>query len=72
MQTYEGGYLSAPIDAARYAMLRLADRKAEVFGGMFLTVRHQLIQYREMFYGTIDHHYAEPTPAEFAEVIRLR
>lgn len=48
------GLIAGPRDAAKYLVLKLADRKAEVFAVMFLTVRHQLIEYREMFFGTID------------------
>lgn len=49
-----GVLIAGPSDAATYFVLRLAARKAECFAVMFLTVRHQLIEYREMFFGTID------------------
>lgn len=46
--------LAGPADAARYAMLKLSTREAEVFGALFLNTRHRVIEFREMFYGTID------------------
>ena len=41
-------------DAANYLKLKLADRKAEVFAVLFLTTRNAVIEYREMFLGTVD------------------
>ena len=35
-------------------MARLRDRKHEVFAALFLTNRHQVIAYEEMFRGTLD------------------
>ena len=49
-----GVAIGSPADASNFLILKLADRKAEVFAGMFLTNRHRLIEYREMFQGTID------------------
>ncbi len=61
MQVLEGRLRKAagpafkrPDDAAAFAKLRLATRKAEVFAVMLLDSRHRLIEYREMFFGTID------------------
>jgi len=48
------GYLSSPADAAHYAVLKTANRKSEVFAVLLLNTRHQLIEYRELFQGTID------------------
>lgn len=42
------------LDAARYAMLKLGDRRSEAFAVLFLNTRHQLIEWRELFQGTID------------------
>jgi DNA repair protein RadC len=50
----EGGFIARPSDAANFAILKLAARKAEVFALMLLDTRHNLIAFREMFYGTID------------------
>lgn len=48
------GVIRSPQDANNYLTLKLADRKSEVFAVMFLDNRHQIIEYREMFFGTID------------------
>lgn len=48
------GSISSPQDARNYVSLKLADRKQEVFAIMFLNNRHQIIEFREMFHGTID------------------
>lgn len=48
------GSISSPQDARNYVSLKLADRKQEVFAIMFLNTRHQIIEFREMFHGTID------------------
>ncbi|MEO8466222.1 MAG: DNA repair protein RadC [Gammaproteobacteria bacterium] len=48
------GFVHAPFEAHQLAILKLADRKAEVFAVLFLNTRHQLIEFREMFHGTID------------------
>jgi len=34
--------------------LKLCDKEREVFSVMFLTTRHTLIAYEELFFGTID------------------
>jgi len=42
-------------DAVRsYLRLRLTTHMAEVFAVLFMDNRHRLIEYREMFFGTID------------------
>lgn len=48
------GFVRSPVEAHQFAILKIADRKAEVFAVMFLNTRHQLIEFREMFHGTID------------------
>ena len=40
--------------AKDYFKLKLADRKNEVFAIIFLTNRHVLIAYEEMFFGTVN------------------
>lgn len=40
--------------AKQYVTLNLAQREREVFGGLFLDTRHQLIEYTELFYGTLN------------------
>ena len=47
-------------DAANYLKLKLADRKAEIFAILFLTTRHAVIEYREMFLGTVDRTSVHP------------
>ena len=37
-----------------FLRLKLADKEHEIFAVMFLTNQHQLIEYEEMFRGTID------------------
>ena len=49
-----GDALADP-DAVRfYLTSRLRDRHSEVFACIFLDNRHRVIQYEELFYGTID------------------
>jgi DNA repair protein RadC len=47
-------YLTSPSTVRDYLRLRLAEREAEVFCVMFLTNRHRVIAFEEMFQGTID------------------
>lgn len=49
-----GRALGSPNDTRAYLRLKLADRKAEVFGGFLLNNRHQVIEAVEFFQGTID------------------
>lgn len=46
--------VTSPTDVKRYLQLQLAEREQEVFSAMFLDTRHRLIEFREMFYGSID------------------
>ncbi len=43
-----------PRTVKRYLSTRLRDRQREVFACLFLDTRHRLIQYEELFFGTID------------------
>jgi len=43
-----------PTTVKRYLSTRLRDRQREVFACLFLDTRHRLIQYEELFFGTID------------------
>lgn len=49
-----GRALSSPEQTRAFLRLRLADRKHEVFGAVFLDNRNRVIQVEEMFRGTID------------------
>ena len=41
-------------DTREYLCLKLASRKNELFGGLFLDNRHRIIEVAELFQGTID------------------
>lgn len=43
-----------PSDVKAYLRLRLEEREREIFAVMFFDHRHQLITYKELFFGTID------------------
>lgn len=45
---------TAPEVAQRFCREKLAGRDSEVFAVLFLDTRHRMIEYREMFFGTID------------------
>jgi DNA repair protein RadC len=49
-----GNYLTSPDSSKDYIKLKLAECQHEIFGVMFLTNRHQIIDFEEMFRGTID------------------
>ena len=49
-----GRALTSPNDTRAYLCLKLAERKAEVFGSFFLDNRHRVIETVELFQGTID------------------
>lgn len=53
-QHQPGEALSSPEQTRRYLRIRLADRKNEVFGCLFLDNRHRIIEVSELFQGTID------------------
>ena len=46
--------LSAPAKTREFLRLQLATREHEVFAALFLDNRHRLIEYVELFRGTID------------------
>lgn len=49
-----GDPLQSPADTRRFLASRLGTYPHEVFAGLFLDNRHRVIQYRELFRGTID------------------
>ncbi len=49
-----GEALCSPDETRRYLRMRLAERKNEVFGCLFLDNRHRIIEVVELFQGTID------------------
>lgn len=49
-----GELLQSPTQTRDYLRLRLVDRKAEIFGCLFLDNRHRVIETVELFQGTID------------------
>jgi DNA repair protein RadC len=51
---HPGVCLSAPAQTREYLVIKLRDRPAEVFCALFLDNRHRLIEFRELFQGTID------------------
>jgi len=54
LRTTDDVHLTSPEDTRRFLRLKLAEREAEVFCVMFLTNRHKVIAFEEMFFGTID------------------
>tara|TARA_R110002111_G_scaffold68955_7_gene111685 strand:- start:183 stop:938 length:756 start_codon:yes stop_codon:yes gene_type:complete len=50
----QGDPLRSPEDTRRFLSSRLGTYPHEVFAGLFLDNRHRVIQYRELFRGTID------------------
>lgn len=54
-EQHRPGYaLGSPEETRRYLRVRLAERKNEVFGCLFLDNRHRIIEVTELFQGTID------------------
>jgi len=49
-----GDVLSSPEQVRHYLSMQLAGLEHEVFSGLFLDRRHRVIEYRELFRGTID------------------
>ncbi|EKS7203490.1 DNA repair protein RadC [Enterobacter asburiae] len=45
--------LGSPKETESYLALQLGDREQEVFAVIFLDNRNQVLQYKEMFYGSI-------------------
>lgn len=50
----QGDPLRSPEDTRRFLTSRLSTYPHEVFAGLFLDNRHRVIQYQELFRGTID------------------
>lgn len=50
----QGDPLRSPEDTRRFLTSRLGTYPHEVFAGLFLDNRHRVLQYRELFRGTID------------------
>lgn len=46
--------LSNPADARHYLQMRLRDQHREVFACLYLDNRHRVLEYEELFFGTID------------------
>ncbi len=51
---YRGRTLKSPDDTQAYLRLRLADKRAELFGCLYLDNRHRVLELCELFHGTID------------------
>ena len=49
-----GPLFSQPDEVATYLGLKLADRKSEVFSVLFMDNRQRMIEFREMFLGTVN------------------
>jgi DNA repair protein RadC len=54
LRTTDDVHVTSPEDTRRFLRLQLAEREAEVFCVLFLTNRHRVIAFEEMFRGTID------------------
>lgn len=66
----KGDVLEDP-DAVRFFLAaKLRDRKSEVFAAVFLDNRHRVIEYKELFFGTIDGASVHPREV-VREAIRL-
>ncbi len=55
-----GDALHGAADTRRYLMARLRHHAHEVFACLFLDNRHRVIQYEELFFGTIDNAAVHP------------
>ena len=65
-----GASFSSPAAVKEYLRAKLAGFEHEVFAVLFMDTQHRLIEYREMFHGTIDS--AEVHPREVVkEALRL-
>lgn len=58
--------IGCPEDAAQLLRLKLATREREVFAMLLLDAQHRLMEYREIFSGTLDHAVVYPR-----EIVRL-
>ncbi len=50
----QGDVLASPTDVRNYLKLTLSGRECEYFGIVFLDNRHRVIEFEEMFRGTVD------------------
>lgn len=55
-----GDAIQSVTDTRRYFMARLRHHRHEVFACLFLDNKHRVIQYEELFYGTIDSSSVHP------------
>lgn len=55
-----GDVISNPADTRRYLMARMRHHAHEVFSCLFLDNKHRVIQYEELFFGTIDSSSVHP------------
>lgn len=62
--------ISSSTDASKYAWLKLAQREREVFAVMLLDNKGKLIEYRELFQGTLNR--SAVFPREVARIALLR
>ena len=55
LDRFQSGFkISGPACAEEYVQTMLSDREHEIFAVLFLDNRHQVIDYQEMFRGTVD------------------
>lgn len=64
--TYEYNTFSSPEDTKNYLRLKLGEQEREIFSVLYLSNRHQLISYEELFLGTID-----GTTIHVREIVKL-
>jgi DNA repair protein RadC len=65
-----GSVLSSPRDVKDFLIARLSDLQHEIFGLLLLTTRHTLIDFVELFRGTIDG--ASVHPREVVKLVLAR
>ncbi len=46
--------VTSPTAVMQFLQLQLAGKEQEIFSAMFLDTRHRLIEFKKMFFGTID------------------
>ncbi|QKJ51399.1 hypothetical protein G9396_13235 [Providencia rettgeri] len=55
MQLYHTEQLTSPRDTYDFLAVQLGDKEQEVFSVIYLNAQNQVIQYVEMFNGTVNH-----------------
>jgi DNA repair protein RadC len=65
-----GSVLSSPSTVKNFLVTRLADLEHEIFGMLLLTTRHHLIDFVELFRGTLDG--ANVAPREVVKLVLAR